>query len=273
MSEEAGEHPSITERITEKVHEYRGSSSSSDSDNEKPSSHRTRKKRLFGRKEPVHTVLGGGTSADIILWRNKQMSGSILSGVTIIWLLFEWMGYHLLTFICHSLIFLLVVSFIWSNAASFVNRSPPKFPEVILPEDMFLNIAHAVRYQINEAFSTFRYVASGKDLKQFLMVKFRYLLVSFMLFGLRILASKFVMQVTAGLWVVSVIGSWFSFLTLLYIAFLIIYTAPALYEKYEDQVDTVAGKAMVEINKHYAVLDEKVLRKIPRGPFADKKQF
>ncbi|XP_038980389.1 reticulon-like protein B1 isoform X2 [Phoenix dactylifera] len=248
MSEEAGEHPSITERITEKVHEYRGSSSSSDSDNEKPSSHRTRKKRLFGRKEPVHTVLGGGTSADIILWRNKQMSGSILSGVTIIWLLFEWMGYHLLTFICHSLIFLLVVSFIWSNAASFVNRSPPKFPEVILPEDMFLNIAHAVRYQINEAFSTFRYVASGKDLKQFLMV-------------------------TAGLWVVSVIGSWFSFLTLLYIAFLIIYTAPALYEKYEDQVDTVAGKAMVEINKHYAVLDEKVLRKIPRGPFADKKQF
>lgn len=62
------------------------------------------------------------SAADIILWRNKQMSGSILAGVTVIWLLFEWMGYHLLTFICHSLIFLLAVSFIWSNAASFVNR-------------------------------------------------------------------------------------------------------------------------------------------------------
>ncbi|XP_010938076.1 reticulon-like protein B4 [Elaeis guineensis] len=248
MSEEAGEHPSITERITEKIHEYRGSSSSSDSDNEKPFSHSTRKKRLFGRRDPVHTVFGGGKSADIILWRNKQMSGGILAGVTVIWLLFEWMGYHLLTFICHSLIFLLAVSFIWSNAASFVNRSPPKFPEVILPEDMFLSIAHAVRYQINEAFSTFIYVASGKDLKQFMMV-------------------------IAGLWVLSVIGSWFSFLTLFYIVFLITYTAPALYEKYEDQVDTVAGKAMVEINRHYAVLDEKVLQKIPRGPFTDKKQL
>lgn len=59
MSEETGEHPSITERITEKIHEYRGSSSSSDSDNEKPS-HNTRKKRLFGRRDPVHTVFGGG---------------------------------------------------------------------------------------------------------------------------------------------------------------------------------------------------------------------
>lgn len=55
--------------------------------------------------------------------------------------------------------------------------------------------------------------------------------------------------------------------------FLIIYTTPALYEKYEDQVDTVAEKAMVEINKHYAVLDKKVLQKIPRGPFTNKKQL
>ncbi|XP_073113439.1 reticulon-like protein B1 [Elaeis guineensis] len=193
-------------------------------------------------------------AADIILWKSKQMSGSILAGVTIIWLLFEWMGYHLLTCICHSLIFLLAVSFIWFNAASIVNRSPPKFPEVILPEDMFLNRAQAVRYQINEAFATFRYVALGKDLKQ-------------------ILASIFVMLVIAGLWVVSLIGSWFSFLTLSYIVFLIIYTAPALYEKYEDQVDNIAEKATVEINKHYAVLDEKILQMIPRGPFADKKQL
>jgi len=44
-----------------------------------------------------------------------------------------------------------------------------------------------------------------------------------------------------------------------------------LYEKYEDQVDAFAEKAMIEIKKQYAVLDEKVLSKIPRGPFKDKK--
>ncbi|XP_072961399.1 reticulon-like protein B2 [Typha angustifolia] len=245
---EIGDHLSMAEKISEKIHEYKGSSSSSsDSENEIPSSHNARKTRLFGRKEPVHTVLGGGKSADIILWRNKQMSGSMLAGVTVIWVLFEWLGYHLLTFICHSLIFILVVCFLWSNAASFVNRSPPKFPEVILPEDLFLQIAHSVVYETNEAFATFRYVASGKDLKKLLMV-------------------------IAILWIISVVGSWFNFLTLFYILFVIVYTLPVFYEKYEDHVDTAAEKAMVEINKHYAVLDEKVLKKIPRGPFAEKKQ-
>lgn len=53
---------------------------------------------------------------------------------------------------------------------------------------------------------------------------------------------------------------------------MIAYTLPVFYEKYEDHVDTAAEKAMVEISKHYKVLDEKVLQKIPRGPFADKKQ-
>lgn len=50
----------MTEKINEMIHEYKGSSSSSDSESERPSSHNARKKRLFGRKESVHKVLGGG---------------------------------------------------------------------------------------------------------------------------------------------------------------------------------------------------------------------
>ncbi|RWW88608.1 hypothetical protein BHE74_00002514 [Ensete ventricosum] len=108
------------------------------------------------------------------------------------------MGYHLLTFLCHFLILVLAMSFLWSNGASFVNRSPPKFPEVVLPEDLFITIAQSVRYEINEALATFYYVACGKDLKRFLMV-------------------------IAGLWILSVIGSWFSFLTLFYIGDLLFF--------------------------------------------------
>lgn len=50
------------------------------------------------------------------------------------------------------------------------------------------------------------------------------------------------------------------------------YTAPVLYEKYEDHVDTAAAKAMVEIKKQYAILDTKVLQKIPGAPLSIKKQ-
>lgn len=38
-----------------------------------------------------------------------------------------------------------------------------------------------------------------------------------------------------------------------------------LYEKYEDQVDAFSEKAMIELKKQYAVFDEKVLSKIPKG--------
>ena len=47
------------------------------------------------------------------------------------------------------------------------------------------------------------------------------------------------------------------------------YTLPMLYEKYEDEVDVVGEKALIEIKKQYAVLDEKVLSKIPM--LSDKK--
>ncbi|KAJ8647849.1 hypothetical protein MRB53_000872 [Persea americana] len=236
---------SLLDKIQAKVHHYQESSSSSDSDSEKPSL-APKKKRLFGRQQPVHTVLGGGKSADLILWRNKQISAGILVGVTIVWLLFEWIGYHLLTFVCHALILSLGILFCWSSISCAINKFPPKFPEVILPEDLFVSVAMSVRYEINRAFATFRQVASGKDLRKFLMV-------------------------VAGLWVVSVIGSWFNFLTLFYLVFVILHTVPVLYEKHEDRVDTFAEKAFIELNKQYTVLDEKVLRKIPKGPFKDKK--
>lgn len=55
------------------------------------------------------------------------------------------------------------------------------------------------------------------------------------------------------------------------IAFVLLHTVPVLYEKYEDQVDSFAEKAEEEIKKQYAIFNEKVLSKIPRGTLKDKK--
>ncbi|KAF3606333.1 hypothetical protein DY000_02051013 [Brassica cretica] len=44
--------------------------------------------RLFGREKPIHHVLGGGRSADVLLWRNKKISASFLMGATAIWAVF-----------------------------------------------------------------------------------------------------------------------------------------------------------------------------------------
>ncbi|CDP08746.1 unnamed protein product [Coffea canephora] len=248
----------LIEKPAEKVHGDHDSSSSasSESDSEKkvkskpassPTSVKDKIFRLFGREKPVHQVFGGGKPADVFLWRNKRISAAVLGGATAVWVLFELLEYHLLTLVCHILILALAILFLWSNATTFINKSPPRIPEVRLSEEPFLQVAAAVRFEINRALAVLREIASGRDLKKFLAV-------------------------VSGLWFFSILGSYCNFLTLFYITFVLLHTLPVLYEKYEDKVDSFAEKAMIEIRKKYAVFDEKVLSKIPRGPSKDKKR-
>lgn len=49
-------------------------------------------------------------------------------------------------------------------------RAPPKIPQVHIPEEPVLQIASALRIEINRAFAVLRDIASGRDLKKFLSV-------------------------------------------------------------------------------------------------------
>ncbi|CAN1300486.1 Reticulon-like protein B1 [Linum perenne] len=268
---------SLMDKISEKIHG--GDDSSSDHghyDNAKksaapdsPSSMKSKIYRLFGRERPVHKVLGGGKrksppfplrvtffassfppavfAADVFLWRNKKISTGVLGGATAAWVLFELLEYHLLTLVCHGLILALAVLFLWSNACTFINKSPPRIPEVHIPEDPVLQLVSALRIEINRGLGSIRDIASGKELKKFLVV-------------------------IAGLWFLSIVGSWCNFLTLFYIVFVLLHTVPVIYEKYEDKVDAFGEKAWIEIKKQYAVFDEKVLSKIPKGSLKAKKK-
>ncbi|XP_021909232.1 reticulon-like protein B1 [Carica papaya] len=254
MAEHAGEHESaaesLMEKISEKIRGHDSSSSSSDSDDDKPSPIEAVKSkifRLFGREKPVHKVMGGGKVADIILWRNKKISAGVLGGATALWVLFELLEYHLITLVCHILILSLAMFFLWSNASTFINKSRPHIPDVSIPEDYFLQVASALRIEINRAMTLLHDIASGRDLKKFLTV-------------------------IAGLWVLSIVSSWCNFLTLFYVVFILLHTVPVVYEKYDDKIDSFAEKAMVEIKRQYAVFDAKVLSKIPRGPLKEKKK-
>ncbi|GMH19631.1 hypothetical protein Nepgr_021472 [Nepenthes gracilis] len=264
MSEHSGESKSAVESAIDKttgklqVHESSSSSSSSsDSDDEKssvavapsPSSCPPIKSKiyhLFGREQPVHKVLGGGKTADVLLWRNKKIPASSLGVATVIWILFELLEFHLLAVVCHILIFALAILFLWSNATTFINKVPPHIPEVQIPEKAVLEFVSALILEINRSLAVLREIASGNELKKFLAV-------------------------IAGLWVVSVLGSWINFLTLFYTMFVLLHTVPVLYEKYEDRVDAFAERAAAELKKHYAVVDARVLSRIPRGPLKGKK--
>lgn len=50
------------------------------------------------------------------------------------------------------------------------SRTPPRIPEVRLPEEPWLQVASALRIEINRGFAVLRNIASGRDLKKFLIV-------------------------------------------------------------------------------------------------------
>ncbi|KAE8728032.1 Reticulon-like protein B6 [Hibiscus syriacus] len=179
MAEHEEKHEkSLLDKISEKIKGDSSSSSSSDSDDDKPSESSMKAKvfRLFGRERTVHHVLGGGKQADIFLWRNKKVSAGALGVATVIWVLFELFEYHLLTLVCHLLILALALLFLWSNATTFIHKSPPRIPEIQIPKDPVLEFAEALRFEINQALAVLRDIASGRNLKKFLSSLFYYTL-------------------------------------------------------------------------------------------------
>ncbi|CAN0902880.1 Reticulon-like protein B1 [Linum grandiflorum] len=113
------------------------------------------------------------TAADVLLWRNKKISGAVVGVATAIWVLFELLEYHLITLVCHLSIVALAILFLWSNASTFINKSPPQIPEVVIPEKCIHEVASALRIQFNRGVTVLRELASGRDIKKFLIVSFR----------------------------------------------------------------------------------------------------
>nr|KJB71173.1 hypothetical protein B456_011G126300 [Gossypium raimondii] len=202
--------------------------------------------RLFGRQRPVHHILGGGKSADVLLWRNKKISASFLASATLIWFLFEWLNYHFLTLLSFALVLGMVAQFVWSNASGLLNRSSSQVPRLVLPDELFVSIGRSVGAEVNRGLQYLQDVSCQGNLKQFLVV-------------------------AVSLWVAAVIGSWCNFLTVLYIGFVAAHTLPVLYERYDEQIDGFVYKMLDQFQNHYKKLDSGFLSKIPKGKFKLKK--
>ncbi|CAI9113516.1 OLC1v1014128C1 [Oldenlandia corymbosa var. corymbosa] len=204
--------------------------------------------KLFGRgQRSVHAALGGGKVADLLLWRNKRVSGAVLSGVAVVWFLFEVVEYNFITLLCHLLITAMLVLFIWSVGAEIFRWTPPNIPKLVLKDSTFRELASTVHKRFNQFLSLFLYVACGNDAK---------------LFFLGILS----------LWFLGQIGNYINTLNLVFFGLLCIETLPFLYDRYEEEFDDLAGKVYKQMRRTYRKVEADVLEKIPRGPVKEKKK-
>ncbi|XP_047306319.1 reticulon-like protein B6 [Impatiens glandulifera] len=124
--------------------------------------------RIIGKDKSVHHVLGGGKSADVLLWRDKKRSAIVVGIATTIWMLFELFEYHLISLTCNILIFAFTALFLWSNLTSFINRPPPRIPEFRVSDETILRVVSMVRGEINRGVDIFRDIVVGGNLKKFL---------------------------------------------------------------------------------------------------------
>ncbi|KQK09268.1 hypothetical protein BRADI_2g47076v3 [Brachypodium distachyon] len=201
--------------------------------------------RPLGRHKSIHRLLGGGEAADILLWKNRNLSAGVLAGATLIWFLFDVVEYNIIPLLSQIAIFVMLVIFIWSNAAPIFDRAPPRIPEVVISEHAFRELVLTSHHKLSYAVSLLYDIACGKDLKKLLLV-------------------------IASLLALSVIGDSCSLTSLLYLGFLCAHTLPALYQRYETEVDHLLARGGEYIKKFYEKIDSNVVSKIPRGPVKTK---
>ncbi|CAN1353672.1 Reticulon-like protein B16 [Linum perenne] len=193
--------------------------------------------RLFGRQVPLHQFMGGGRAADVLLWKRRRISFGAIVVVTFAWLMYERSGLPFLTVSSDVLLILIVMLFAHNNyAARRNNRQPQSLPELVVSEEMVNSVAASFRVKINNMLLMAHEITLGKDFRLFF-------------------------KVVVSLWLLSAIGSYFSFFTLAYIGTVLSITVPALYSKYEERVDRCFGM----IHKRFKIVDESVTSRIPQG--------
>eukprot|EP00898_Chlorokybus_atmophyticus_P003841 jgi/Chlat1/4458/Chrsp29S04411 len=196
---------------------------------------------------PAHQMLGTGATSDLLLWKNPVASGSALGVVAFFYLALQWFNYTLVSLLANLLLIVVVVTFLWSHAAALLKRSPPPLPNFQLSETDMSNLTAKATHYVNLAFAYVHRVGSGKD-------------------------ALLSLKVALGLYIVSIVGGWFNLVDLIFIATILAFTVPKLYEKYDGPINEKAKLLMAKAHELYQVFDEKVLSRIPKQAPQTKKQ-
>ncbi|XP_068654533.1 reticulon-like protein B11 [Aristolochia californica] len=201
---------------------------------------------MLSPRRSVHGCLGGGAVADVLLWKRPTVSFSVLLCVSIVWFLFERAGYSFLSLVANVILSLVAILFFWGKSAALLNRPLPPLPNLEVSEDSIEKISSATRTWINRVLEINHDIAVERNLKRFL-------------------------EVIISLWLVSFIGSLFSFLTLVYTGVVLALTVPGLYDKYQDRVDKKLCAAHRFLLPYLTKIDNVVLSKIPISTMKQKK--
>ncbi|XP_017613160.1 reticulon-like protein B12 isoform X1 [Gossypium arboreum] len=174
--------------------------------------------------------------ADVMLWRRGNLTMGILLVTLAAWVVFEKSGYTLLSLVSNVLLLLIGILFLWAKSAAILNRPAPPLPELYLSEETVNEMGAFIRAQVNDILSASKDIALGKDARLFFKVA-GYLLL------------------------ISLVGGLTDFLTLGYTSLVVVLTVPALYERYEDYIDSYTILGYRKMQQLYVKFDSKFVNR------------
>ncbi|KAI3945986.1 hypothetical protein MKX01_024742 [Papaver californicum] len=183
---------------------------------------------------------------DILLWKKKKQSLSILTASTLTWVVLQVYQYNFITIASWVFMAILAMMFLFGNCLRLLGKEPPKIDDFVISEELVMGSAKRLKGNVEQGIRWMFSVSSEKEWFVFA-------------------------QVISALLVLSQVGRYFDFVTLLYMGVVIGMTVPLIYVKYEDQLKKFVGKIEEQWRRCYAKVDEKVLRKLKhKAGFAEK---
>ncbi|BFZ12340.1 hypothetical protein BsWGS_15378 [Bradybaena similaris] len=200
-------------------------------------------------KEPVCFLRGVDPRVkDLIYWRDVKKTGAVFGAMLVLILSLALMS--VISVVAYLSLLVLTVTFsfvIYKKVMGAVQKSGDGHPfkcilekDIGLNEDRLKSIIKATLKNVN---------ATVKELRHLFLIED---IVDSLKFGIL-------------LWALTYIGSWFSDMTLIIVALVLVFSVPKLYETYQVQIDNYVGLAKAQINNYLAIIQSKV-------PFLKKKE-
>ncbi|KAF6260281.1 Reticulon-domain-containing protein [Scenedesmus sp. NREL 46B-D3] len=181
---------------------------------------------------------------DLLLWHDVPKSAAAVSGATLLYVLLEWSGIPLLTWLSNVCLVVVIGCALWAFGARFMNSTGPAdhLPSILkrgLDEAAVRSLAEKTRVATNDLLALINALLTGND----------WLLIA---------------KAIAALYVIGWVGRIITPMGLLYTAVLGLFTLPKVYEMRKDEIDEYLGKAQASVQQQYSTSRAKATELINR---------
>ncbi|KAK9129622.1 hypothetical protein Sjap_010109 [Stephania japonica] len=179
----------------------------------------------------------GNTMKDIILWRNKKQSFSAFLVATATWVVLEVYQFNFLTIASWAAMAVVSLFFIWGNLCRLFGKERPSLSEFEIPDQSAQRAAISVKIWVETGVRWLFRVGAESEWYEFA-------------------------GVIGALWVLSILGGWFDFVTILYASVVGGLSVPWVYVKYEERIKRWRDEIRMGGNRVVEKFNERVVRKV-----------